>query len=71
MVACLNARVSRYLGAVLQHLFETIERQGMPPLLHADWRKTTAGLNYQVVPWCRAQGPTVTRSRAYKKNNEA
>jgi hypothetical protein len=52
-VARLNARVSRHLGASRRHLFETIERPAMQPLppepfVHADWRKTTVGLDYHV-----------------------
>ena len=52
-VACLNARVSRHLGASRQHLFETIERSAMQPLppepfVHADWCKATVGLDYHV-----------------------
>lgn len=37
----------------------------------ADFDNDTAFMNDVVVPWCRAQKIEVTRSRAYKKNDQA
>lgn len=40
-------------------------------LLGADFDNDSAFMNDVVVPWCRAQKIEVTRSRAYKKNDQA
>jgi hypothetical protein len=37
----------------------------------ADFDNDSSFMNDVVVPWCRAQGIEVTRSRAYKKNDQA
>ena len=37
----------------------------------ADFDNDSAFMNEVVVPWCRAQKMEVTRSRAYKKNDQA
>jgi hypothetical protein len=37
----------------------------------ADFDNDSAFMNDIVVPWCRAQKIEVTRSRAYKKNDQA
>ena len=37
----------------------------------ADFDNDSAFMNDLVVPWCRAQKIEVTRSRAYKKNDQA
>ena len=37
----------------------------------ADFDNDSAFMNDVVVPWCRAQKIEVTRSRAYKKNDQA
>ena len=36
----------------------------------ADFDNDSAFMNDVVVPWCRAQRIEVTRSRAYKKNDQ-
>ncbi|WP_181164663.1 integrase catalytic domain-containing protein [Amaricoccus solimangrovi] len=41
------------------------------PLGGIDFDNDGSFMNDQVVPWCRAHGLTVTRSRAYKKNDQA
>jgi hypothetical protein len=48
----------------------------MPELAHASptsigRHNDTTFMNKVVVPWCRAQKIEVTRSRAYKKNDQA
>ena len=40
-------------------------------ILGADFDNDSAFMNDIVVPWCRAQKIEVTRSRAYKKNDQA
>jgi len=40
-------------------------------VLGADFDNDSAFMNEVVVPWCRAQKIEVTRSRAYKKNDQA
>src|SRR5436190_23888904 len=40
-------------------------------ILGADFDNDSAFMNDVVVPWCRAQKIEVTRSRAYKKNDQA
>src|SRR5450432_1981950 len=40
-------------------------------ILGADFDNDSAFMNDIVVPWCRAQKIVVTRSRAYKKNDQA
>jgi len=40
-------------------------------ILGADFDNDSAFMNDTVVPWCRAQKIEVTRSRAYKKNDQA
>ena len=53
---------------------EAIKRaQGLFPwiILGADFDNDSAFMNDVVVPWCRAQKIQVTRSRAYKKNDQA
>jgi len=47
--------------------------QGLFPWLMrgADFDNDSAFMNDVVVPWCRAQRIEVTRSRAYKKNDQA
>src|SRR5215207_540953 len=40
-------------------------------ILGADFDNDSAFMNEVVVPWCRAQKIEVTRSRAYKKNDQA
>jgi hypothetical protein len=53
---------------------EAIERaQGLFPWLlrGVDFDNDSAFMNDVVVPWCRAQKIEVTRSRAYKKNDQA
>jgi len=40
-------------------------------ILGADFDNDSAFMNDIVVPWCRAQKMEVTRSRAYKKNDQA
>ena len=37
----------------------------------ADFDNDSAFMNDVVVPWCRSQKIEVTRSRAYKKNDQA
>ena len=47
-------------------------RRRLPfPLLGLDTDNDSAFMNDIVVPWCRAQKIEVTRSRAYKKNDQA
>ncbi|APG93350.1 transposase (plasmid) [Sinorhizobium americanum] len=41
------------------------------PLLGVDFDNDSAFMNELVVCWCRAQGLEVTRSRAYRKNDQA
>ena len=41
------------------------------PLRGVDFDNDGAFMNDPVVDWCRAQGLEVTRSRAYRKNNQA
>jgi hypothetical protein len=41
------------------------------PLKGIDFDNDSAFMNEDVVPWCRATGLIVTRSRAYKKNDQA
>lgn len=41
------------------------------PLQGIDFDNDSSFMNAEVVPWCRAAGLTVTRSRAYKKNDQA
>lgn len=41
------------------------------PLRGIDFDNDGSFMNDQVVPWCRENGLTVTRSRAYKKNDQA
>lgn len=41
------------------------------PLRGVDFDNDGSFMNDQVVPWCRENGLTVTRSRAYKKNDQA
>src|SRR4249920_4199910 len=62
--------VTRESGLVVQ----AMERaQSLFPwlLLGADFDNDSAFMNEVVVPWCRAQKIEVTRSRAYKKNDQA
>lgn len=62
--------VTRESGLVV----EAMERaQGLFPwlVLGADFDNDSAFMNEVVVPWCRAQKIEVTRSRAYKKNDQA
>ena len=40
-------------------------------VLGADFDNDSAFMNDVVVPWCRRQKIEVTRSRAYKKNDQA
>ena len=40
-------------------------------ILGADFDNDSAFMNDIVVPWCRSEGVEVTRSRAYKKNDQA
>jgi hypothetical protein len=40
-------------------------------ILGADFDNDSAFMNDLVVPWCRSEGIEVTRSRAYKKNDQA
>lgn len=41
------------------------------PLQGIDFDNDSSFMNAEVVPWCRAEGLIVTRSRAYKKNDQA
>ena len=41
------------------------------PMLGVDTDNDSAFMNDVVVPWCREQGLEVTRSRAYRKNDQA
>jgi hypothetical protein len=41
------------------------------PLCGIDFDNDSAFMNDEVVPWCRNNGLVVTRSRAYKKNDQA
>lgn len=41
------------------------------PLLGVDFDNDSAFMNELVVCWCRSQGLEVTRSRAYRKNDQA
>ena len=41
------------------------------PLKGVDFDNDSAFMNEAVVDWCRAQGLEVTRSRAYRKNDQA
>ena len=62
--------VTRESGLVV----EAMERaQSLFPwlILGADFDNDSAFMNDVVVPWCRAQKIEVTRSRAYKKNDQA
>jgi hypothetical protein len=62
--------VTRESGLVVQ----AMERaQSLFPwlVLGADFDNDSAFMNEVVVPWCRAQEIEVTRSRAYKKNDQA
>ena len=62
--------VTRESGLVVQ----AMERaQSLFPwlVLGADFDNDSAFMNEVVVPWCRAQKIEVTRSRAYKKNDQA
>src|SRR5271157_5449760 len=62
--------VTRESGLVVQ----AMERaQSLFPwlVLSADFDNDSAFMNEVVVPWCRAQKIEVTRSRAYKKNDQA
>ena len=62
--------VKRESGLVVQ----AMERaQSLFPwlVLGADFDNDSAFMNDVVVPWCRAQKIEVTRSRAYKKNDQA
>jgi hypothetical protein len=62
--------VTRESGLVVQ----AMERaQNLFPWLirGADFDNDSAFMNDVVVPWCRAQKIEVTRSRAYKKNDQA
>ena len=62
--------VTRESGLVVQ----AMERaQTLFPwlVLGADFDNDSAFMNEVVVPWCRSQNIEVTRSRAYKKNDQA
>ena len=62
--------VTRESGFVVQ----AMERaQSLFPwlVLGADFDNDSAFMNDVVVPWCREQKIEVTRSRAYKKNDQA
>ena len=62
--------VTRESGLVVQ----AMERaQSLFPwlVLGADFDNDSAFMNEVVVPWCRSQNIEVTRSRAYKKNDQA
>lgn len=53
LVAQLNNRVSRHLGASRRALFDEIERAALKPLLaepyvFAEWKECRVGLDYQV-----------------------
>jgi hypothetical protein len=41
------------------------------PILGLDFDNDSAFMNDMVVPWCRSREIEVTRSRAYKKNDQA
>jgi len=62
--------VTRESGLVVEALKRA---QSLFPwlLLGADFDNDSAFMNEIVVPWCRAQNMEVTRSRAYKKNDQA
>ncbi len=62
--------LTRESGLVVEAMTEA---QGLFPwqMLGADFDNDSAFMNDVVVPWCRSQQIEVTRSRAYKKNDQA
>ena len=62
--------VTRESGLVVQAMARA---QSLFPwlMLGADFDNDSAFMNDVVVPWCRSQSMEVTRSRAYKKNDQA
>ena len=53
LVAALNERVTRHLGASRRQLFEDLERPALKPLpatpyVYAEWQERTVGLDYHV-----------------------
>jgi len=62
--------VTRESGLVVEAM-ERAQRLFPWLVLGADFDNDSAFMNEVVVPWCRAQKIEVTRSRAYKKNDQA
>ena len=62
--------VTRESGLVVEAM-ERSQSQFPWLVLGADFDNDSAFMNDVVVPWCRAQKIEVTRSRAYKKNDQA
>ncbi len=58
-------------GALVVQAMESAQRLFPWLLLGADFDNDSAFMNDVVVPWCRGQKIEVTRSRAYKKNDQA
>ncbi|MCS3727237.1 hypothetical protein [Bradyrhizobium betae] len=62
-----------HLGAEYSFFRRRIRAQSLFPWLlrGVDFDNDSAFMNDIVVPWCREQKLEVTRSRAYKKNDQA
>ena len=58
-------------GALALEALQAAQRLFPFPLRGVDFDNDGAFMNEPVVAWCRAQGLEVTRSRAYRKNDQA
>lgn len=58
-------------GALVQEALQAAQSLFPFPLKGVDFDNDGAFMNDPVVAWCRAQGLEVTRSRAYRKNDQA
>lgn len=58
-------------GALVLEALQAAQKLFPFPLKGVDFDNDGAFMNEPVVAWCRAQGLEVTRSRAYRKNDQA
>ena len=58
-------------GSLVVQAIERAQRLFPWPIRGLDFDNDSAFMNDIVVPWCRARGIEITRSRAYKKNDQA
>jgi hypothetical protein len=58
-------------GALVVEAIKYLQGQFPWPLIGVDFDNDSAFMNDMVIPWCREQKFDVTRSRAYKKNDQA